>query len=340
MRVTNNGGGLGNTVSVLRASDGAHVMTPTVGFYPAGVAFDGTNMWVANYLDNTVSVLRASDGALSKTIPVSPGPFGLAFDGTNMWVTNYSSGGIPANTVSVLRISDGTQIMTPTVGSGPQKLVFDGTNMWVTNDFSNDVSVLRASDGSPVGTVPVGFRPYGIAFDGTNIWVVNYNDNNVSVLRASDGSFVTTVPVGVHPAHITFDGTHMWIGNGDSNTVSKRPIASYHSTIEQTITVPPTLTFGTLSLVYQIAEADPVSDTLSVSLVGPTETLAYSLPLTSSGWTHQWWDVSTWTAPTATVRIEFTHGDYPGSSSAVFDDISWGSSNKGGEIVYLPVIYR
>lgn len=115
---------------------------------------------------------------------------------------------------------------------------------------------------------------------------------------------------------------------------------TWGSAIEQTITVPPTLTLGTLSLVYQIAEADPVSDTLSVSLIGPTETLAYSLPLTSSGWIHQWWDASTWTAPTATVRIEFAHGDYPGSSSVVFDDISWGSSDRGGYLVYLPTMCR
>lgn len=126
-------------------------------------------------------------------------------------------------------------------------------------------------------------------------------------------------------------------GTVPSGTLTTAP---YRSTIEQTITVPPTLTLGTLSLVYQIVEADPVSDTLSVSLIGPTETLTYSLPLTLGGWTHQWWDVSTWTAPTATVRIELTHGSNLGSTSAVFDDISWGSSNKGGEIVYLPVIYR
>jgi hypothetical protein len=137
-------------------------------------------------------------------------------------------------------------------------------------------------------------------------------------------------------AHTGFNGVLLG-GTVPSGTLT---IAPYHSTIEQTITVPPTLTLGTLSLVYKIAQADPVSDTLSVSIIGPTETLAYSLPLTSSGWTHQWWDVSTWTAPTATVRIELTHGSNLGSTSAVLDDISWGSSNKGGKIVYLPVIYR
>ena len=44
-----------NTVSVLRISDGSHILTPTVGSYPIAIAFDGANMWVVNNGDGTVS---------------------------------------------------------------------------------------------------------------------------------------------------------------------------------------------------------------------------------------------------------------------------------------------
>jgi len=55
------------------------------------LAFDGANMWVANF-SNTVSVLRASDGVAVMTPTVSADPAALAFDGAYMWVTNYYSG--------------------------------------------------------------------------------------------------------------------------------------------------------------------------------------------------------------------------------------------------------
>jgi YVTN family beta-propeller protein len=52
------------------------------------VAFDGTNIWVANEGDNSVSKLLASTGAVVGTHGVGNSPGGVAFDGTNIWVTN------------------------------------------------------------------------------------------------------------------------------------------------------------------------------------------------------------------------------------------------------------
>jgi YVTN family beta-propeller protein len=55
------------------------------------VAFDGTNIWVTNLGSNTVSKLRASDGANLGTVAVGLGPQFIAFDGAHIWVTNFSS---------------------------------------------------------------------------------------------------------------------------------------------------------------------------------------------------------------------------------------------------------
>jgi DNA-binding beta-propeller fold protein YncE len=48
-------------VTKLRASDGVVLGTFPVGNAPAGIAFDGANIWVAN-LSNSVTKLRASEG--------------------------------------------------------------------------------------------------------------------------------------------------------------------------------------------------------------------------------------------------------------------------------------
>src|SRR5579872_6442307 len=59
-----------------------------VGNQPYGLCFDGANIWAANNADNTVSKVRASDGALLGTYSVPGAPFGVAFDGANIWVTS------------------------------------------------------------------------------------------------------------------------------------------------------------------------------------------------------------------------------------------------------------
>ena len=45
------------TVTKLRAWDGANLGTFNVGSGAVGVAFDGANIWVTNFLDGTVSKL-------------------------------------------------------------------------------------------------------------------------------------------------------------------------------------------------------------------------------------------------------------------------------------------
>jgi hypothetical protein len=121
-----------NTVTKLRASDGACVATCTfaVGSLPNGIAFDGANIWVANGQSDNVTKLRASDGACVGTCTFAAGidPFAVAFDGADLWVTNFGS-----DNVTKLRASDGFQLATFNVGIEPAGVAFDGANIWVAN---------------------------------------------------------------------------------------------------------------------------------------------------------------------------------------------------------------
>jgi hypothetical protein len=53
-----------------------------VGSQPYGVAFDGANIWTANFGDGTVSKLQANDGAVLGTFSIGVGfePFGGSLD--------------------------------------------------------------------------------------------------------------------------------------------------------------------------------------------------------------------------------------------------------------------
>ncbi len=159
-----------------------YIKTIAVGNQSMGIAFDGTNMWVANWGDNNVSVINAFTGqpAIFSPVNVGNGPQSVAFDGTNMWVTNEGS-----NNVSTINAATGVVVNTVAVGTYPSGIAFDGTNMWVVNSGSNNASVINVATGQAASFSPiaVGASPSGVAFDGTNMWVAN-GDNTVTRIPA------------------------------------------------------------------------------------------------------------------------------------------------------------
>jgi len=63
--------------------------TFAVGDSPYAIAFDGTNIWVANLVSDNVTKLNAATGAVVGTYPAGDSPRTIAFDGANIWVTNF-----------------------------------------------------------------------------------------------------------------------------------------------------------------------------------------------------------------------------------------------------------
>src|SRR5262249_800385 len=62
----------------------------------SALCFDGTNLWVAETDANTVTQVRATDGAILNTYGVPAGPVALAYDGVNVWVASKIAGSVTA----------------------------------------------------------------------------------------------------------------------------------------------------------------------------------------------------------------------------------------------------
>ncbi|WP_298268806.1 hypothetical protein [Geobacter sp.] len=62
-----------------------------VGLTPRGMAFDGLNMWVANYDSGTVSKIDIYTNNVIATISVTGTPASLTFDGTYVWCVSDSN---------------------------------------------------------------------------------------------------------------------------------------------------------------------------------------------------------------------------------------------------------
>jgi hypothetical protein len=91
--VTNN---KSKTVTELQGNNGRVVGTYAVGHGPFGVAFDGANIWVANFFSKSVMKL-AVNGTVVSNVAVGDGLAGITFAGGYLWVANNGS-----NTVSKL----------------------------------------------------------------------------------------------------------------------------------------------------------------------------------------------------------------------------------------------
>ena len=198
--------------------------TYNVGSGPEALAFDGANIWVANWAGNSVMKLRASDGEILGTYPTGIAPQALAFDGANIWVAHAWHDN---NALRKIRASDGLLLGTYPVGTYCYALAFDGTHIWVTNGGEDTVTRLRASDGKVIGTYDVGDYPIALAFDGTYVWVANTNSDNLMRLRASSGELVATYDVGDRPRDLVFEqgrtnfAGNIWVVNVGGRTIMK-----------------------------------------------------------------------------------------------------------------------
>ena len=199
----------GSPAAARQSSDSVSIETFPAGSSPIGLAFDGANIWIADWIGNAVIKMRASDGVILGTYGIFE-PFFVAWDGASVWVTNE------VGQVTKFRGSDLTRELTVDLGSSQLGgILFDGTSIWVAGwATSGDVVFkLRVSDGRILGIYSVGQQPYQLAFDGANIWVTNRVDGTVSKLRASDGHLLFTVPAGISPNGIVFDGHDIWVAN-------------------------------------------------------------------------------------------------------------------------------
>jgi hypothetical protein len=235
---SNSGGATPAATAVVGVGDGSsapiYVTTYTgVGSSSNAIAFDGTNMWVANEIVS----FTGTPGSVTKITPsgvittykgTGSTPAAIAFDGTNMWTANLNGN-------SVTKISPtGAMTTYPGTGAAPDSIAFDGTNMWTSNLKGKSVTRI-----TPVGVMTTYILPdkatanFGgpadIAFDGKNMWVTDDDDNGIaskipqgSVTEISPSGVMTTyVGTDPWPTAIAFDGTNMWTANRAQNAQLK-----------------------------------------------------------------------------------------------------------------------
>ena len=123
-----------------------------VGGFPITVAFDGADLWVANFNFKTVSRVRASDGRVLQTWTVAEPPFGVLVAQGTVYVTGFT---IPGRLYAINPATGGgggsATLITNQLGSIPRGIAFDGAAIWTADEggsvsrFSNGMTVVIPS---------------------------------------------------------------------------------------------------------------------------------------------------------------------------------------------------
>ncbi|MCE9586471.1 hypothetical protein K8R04_04105 [Candidatus Uhrbacteria bacterium] len=209
---------------------GGSATTSINGTSPRGVVFDGSHIWVTDYVNGTNNLFKVDP--LTNTVVAtttvgagSGGADGMAFDGKYIWVANGF--GSDNNVSKVNPVTNRVEAVVALGGDFlyAQSVAFDGTYIWVTETGTfPSSSVVRKVDpvtNSLVASVPVGVNPYGIAFDGKYLWVANSTDGTLSKIDPVANTVVATTTVGGQPIGVVFDGTSIWVTTNFTNAVVK-----------------------------------------------------------------------------------------------------------------------
>jgi DNA-binding beta-propeller fold protein YncE len=192
----------------------------TIGAFPALVASDGADLWVAELSANDVKRVRASDGRLLETWTGATSAFGILVARGRIYVTGATSPG------HLYEFDPGSSSLSVTthssaLGAGSRGVTTDGTWIWVANITGGSVSRLDFDPAIAPSNITTGFsHPNGILFDGTNVWVTDSGDNTLKKIRSPNGDVLQSVPVGLNPQFPAFDGSNIWVPNADDKSVS------------------------------------------------------------------------------------------------------------------------
>lgn len=182
-----------------------------------GLAFDGTDLWLAGYGEGKIHKVDTSGKLLTSIDAQSSNPTGLTFDGTYLWVASDT-------TLKIYQIDTSGNLISSFAAPGDDStgLAFDGTALWNADfSFGGRIHKLDTSGALITSFKAPGSNPEGLTFDGSNLWLTDYDQNKIYKLTTGGAVLASAPGPGGHPIGLTFDGTYLWLADQQTNLVYK-----------------------------------------------------------------------------------------------------------------------
>ena len=157
------------------------------GTYPRGLAWDGENLWLADYNEDVgnyeIFKINPSNGSVihNYTSPC-PVPSGLTWAGNVLWVSDMDIEKIYKCKIVGSGSSSELQVITWFSSPGdsserdPTGLAWDGTHLWLADRHYDEIYTLNPVNMNVLCTFESpGLAPRGLAWDGTYLWNADLN---------------------------------------------------------------------------------------------------------------------------------------------------------------------
>jgi hypothetical protein len=140
---------------------------------PAGIVFDGKDLWVVDAGDDALYRVNAAHATIVDTVDIATITSSIAipsFDGSNIWVPVTDG-------LKVVSTSNPPRLLATLIGNGlggaNLAVAFDGERMMVTNPGGELVSLWKATSLTPLGSLNLGAgkSPWGVCSDGLHFWI-------------------------------------------------------------------------------------------------------------------------------------------------------------------------
>ncbi len=209
-----------------------------VGNAPSGVAFDGTDLCVANHGSETVMRVRPSDGKVLETWTGARAAADVLVAAGLVFVTSVADISLPGQifVIDPSQSPGAVTVFDNNTDDGPLAITFDGQFLWTANSIG---SITKYSlDGGVETTFAAGISsPTDILWDGENLWVTDFGVNGVHRVDPVSGSVLETIFVVPSPHLLLFDGINLWVSSPSSDTVTViRAVGSQRGTVLQRLT--------------------------------------------------------------------------------------------------------
>ncbi|AWH72691.1 hypothetical protein DCS32_00440 [Dokdonia sp. Dokd-P16] len=207
---------------------------------PAGLVFDGNDLYVAEVGANKVSKINVQATNPDATdVLTGLFTFRLAISGNELYISQPQ-----ANLISKTDITATTPTVTPVVSgtNGASGLAFDVNDLYVTAPDANEINKLDISIANPtlenVTILDCCVRPDELLLNGNDLYIALRTANKIIKLDIS-----TTPPTSIdvatglsNPAGLALDGNTLYIAEYNGNKISKIDITSTTTTVTDVIT--------------------------------------------------------------------------------------------------------
>jgi len=158
----------------------------TPGGCPSGMAFDGKNLWIADFKTDSLYAMDPNTGNIVKAM-ASPSyrAYGLAWDGKYLWIVDREE-----NALLQFDIDTGVNIKTiPSPLESPTGLAWDGSHLWLAD--GNSIHKISSEDGTTIKSfrAPSGSTT-GLTFDGTYLWSADRGRNRLYMIWPGTGEVI------------------------------------------------------------------------------------------------------------------------------------------------------